>query len=263
MTEQNELRRLLLDYKLDRMQQPQRERLEERIFNDAEFSAMLEEAEYDLLDDYRAGRLSTNIRELVAQAFSPAELARTIRTPAQRVPRAAAIARRRGMFLPVFALSLSALLIAGVIFIARHAEVRSEAGRAESAAQAGDMATPPAAAGRHEEEPTLLLTAEVVRDGSAMHLRLAPAVRMVRVQWVVPAEASGSSFSLSVAAEHGVIRTTVESAGVSILDGQRVAEFSVPADVFRGLGDRYLLSVRSSGAAENPIREYRLTVARR
>ncbi len=263
MKDPKKLRELLLDYKLGHMKQQLRERFDERVFNEPEFSALLEEAEFDLLDDYHAGRLSVAERERVEQAFSSAERDRAIPIPAQRFAQAAAAPRRKGMFLPAFALSLSAFVIAGIFFITHHAAVRSSIGSAEGSAPSGRMAALPPSVDPRSEVASLLLTAEVVRGDSAMQLRLTPKIRTVRIQWVVPAETTGSLFSLRVVEAPGTTRAIVESVRVATLDGRRVAEFSIPANAFRGSGDRYLLSVRPEEPSAAALREYHLTVDRR
>ena len=69
-----DLRQLLLAYKLGELSPEDREQLDERIICDQEFSDQIAEAAYDLLDDYRAGRLARALRRRVEKAFSPAEL---------------------------------------------------------------------------------------------------------------------------------------------------------------------------------------------
>ena len=262
MKQRNNLRELLLDYKLGEMKQKHRDRFDERIFQDPEFSEMLEEAEFDLLDDYRAGRLSAAMKGRVERAFSPSELAGPPLSPAQSSPPPAPTPRRPGMLLPAFALTCSALIVAGILFVSHRDVLRSLAGSARRSNPASNLAVPSASVEPQAAVASLLLTDEVVRDGSALQLRLAPETRIVRMQWVVPAGTKGSAFALSVVAAPYLPCATVESSSVSTLDNQQVAEFTVPANIFCASGDRYLLSIRSAPAHAPTIRQYLLTVVR-
>ena len=69
-----DLRQLLLAYKLGELSPEDREQLDERIICDQDFSDQIAEAAYDVLDDYRAGRLARAERRRVEKAFSRAEL---------------------------------------------------------------------------------------------------------------------------------------------------------------------------------------------
>ncbi len=263
MDPQNRLRELLLDYKLGRMKQKHRDRFDERIFKDPEFSETLEEAEFDLLDDYRSGRLSAAMKKRVERAFSPSELAGLPLNPAQSSRQAVPAPRRPGILLPTFALACSALIVAGILFVSHRGLRRSLAGNAPASSPTRTLAVHHPAAKPQAAAATLLLTSEVVRDGSALQLRLAPATRTVRIQWVVPAGTTGSAFYLSVVAMPDNPCATAKSSGVSTLDNQQVAEFNLPADIFRRSGDRYLLSIHSTPAPVPAIREYPLTVVGR
>ena len=69
-----DLRQLLLAYKLGQLSPKDREELDERIICDQDFSDQIAEAAYDVVDDYRAGRLERAERRRVEKAFPRAEL---------------------------------------------------------------------------------------------------------------------------------------------------------------------------------------------
>ncbi len=263
MDPQKKLRELLLDYKLGQMKQKHRDRFDERIFQDPEFSARLEEAEFDLLDDYRAGRLSAALRKRVERAFSPSELKGPPLSPVQTSQKTVPAPRRPGMLLPTFALACSALIVAGIFFVSHRGVRRSLAGNVREAVPPPKQAIRSTSAQPQAGIASLLLTSEIVRDDSALQLTLPAAIHTVRIQWVVPAGTTGSAFALSIVAVPNIPCATVESTGVSTLDNRQVAQFFVPADLLRKSGDRYLLSIRSTREFAPAIRQYALTLVGR
>jgi hypothetical protein len=263
MDPQKKLRELLLDYKLGQMKQKHRDRFDERIFQDPEFSAALEDAEFDLLDDYRAGRLSAALRKRVERAFSPSELKGPPLSPVQTSQKTVPAPRRPGMLLPTFALACSALIVAGIFFVSHRGVRRSLAGNAQEAVPPPKQAVRSTSAQSQAGVASLLLTSEIVRDGSALQLPLPAAIQTVRIQWVVPAGTTGSRFVLSIVAVPNILCATIESTGISTLDNQPVAQFLVPADLLRKSGDRYLLAIRSTRELAPTIRQYALTIVGR
>lgn len=69
MNEADNPRSVLLAYLLGELPPGVRERLEERVLSDQDFSDQLQEAEYDLIDDYHAARLRHSERRRVEKAF--------------------------------------------------------------------------------------------------------------------------------------------------------------------------------------------------
>jgi hypothetical protein len=256
-----QFRELLLDYKLNRLSPAERESVEERMFREAEFSAQLEEAEYDLLDDYYHARLSPEDRARVEEAFSASERARALilRAPA---PVVRAPVRRAGFFsMPVLALSFGALVVVFALGLWLHGRQRSSPSVATNVPKLPEIATatPSASAPSPQTVATLLLTPEVTRDASALRLVLTPQTNGVRVQWVLPSETLGDKFELTVTTRSGasVVRANGE---VSVVEGQRLVEFSLPAAELHP-GEGYQFTV--SDTHHIAVREYRVTVARR
>jgi hypothetical protein len=256
-----QFRELLLDYKLNRLSPAERESVEERMFRETEFSAQLEEAEYDLLDDYRHARLSPEIRERVEEAFSASDRERALmlRAPA---PVVRMLVRRAGFFsMPVLALSFGALLVVFALGLWLHGRQWPSPSVATNAPKLPEIATttPPAAAPSPQSMATLLLTPEVTRDASELQLVLTPQTDGVRVQWVLPSETRGDKFELTVTTRSGasVVRADGEA---SVVEGQRLVEFSMPvAELHSGEGYQFTVS----DTRHTAVREYRVTVVRR
>jgi anti-sigma-K factor RskA len=260
MNEADHLRELLLGYKLGSLSEDERERMDERIFDEPGFSALLEEAEVDLLDDYRSGRLTAADRVRVEQAFSPAERAGvTMRAPEPTAP------RRRGLLLmPLLALSLAAAVILAVVFISdRRAGSPPSAGAAHQPTVTAKTSNPATGASPQDQEATLLLTPDVTRDDSSLRLALTPATSRVRVQWMVPAQTGGAAFSLTVSQASGAVLASANDTDIQVINGQRIAEFSVAPAVFRASSGDFLLTVRASAEPAKPLRQYRVTTERR
>ena len=76
MKDSADLREILLAYRLGKVSRRERQALDARIIGDGEWSDRLADVEYDLLDDYRGGRLTATDRNRVERAFLPGELTR-------------------------------------------------------------------------------------------------------------------------------------------------------------------------------------------
>jgi hypothetical protein len=258
MNEADHLRELLLGYKLGRLSEDERERVEERIFSEPEFSGMLEDAEYDLLDDYRSGRLTGGDRTRVELGFSPDEHARSMAIP---VNKSAAPRRRRQLLLPLFALSLAAAIVVAMVFIpVRRRGSPPSAGNPHQPAQTAKAPNPAVGASPQDQVATLLLTPDITRDDSTLQLELTPTTSRVRVQWMVPAQISGMAFSLSVSQASGPVLASENDMDIHVINGQRIAEFSVSPAVFRASSGEYLLTVRALADPAKPIRQYSVTI---
>ena len=256
-----QFRKLLLDYRLNRLSPAERESVEERMFREAEFSAQLEEAEYDLLDDYRRARLSPGDRARVEEAFSTSERARALVLPAP-VPAVRTPVRRAGFFsMPVLALSFGALLVVFALGLWQHERQQPSPAVVTNVPKLPEIATttPPVAAPSPQIMATLLLTPEVTRDASALQLVLAAQTAGVRVQWVLPSETRGDRFELRVTTRSGA-QVVSASGEASVVEGQRLVEFSLPAAEFHP-GEGYQFTV--SDTHHTAVREYRVAVVRR
>lgn len=138
MNESSDLRKLLLAYRLGELSRDEREALDERIIGDRELSDRLAEAEYDLLDDYRAGRLAVAERSCVKRGFLPSERTRMTLGAEPEAAVSPATHGGRSMWLAL-ATAAALLLVTGVVLFTTH--FRNSRGPA-SIAHSGAGASP-------------------------------------------------------------------------------------------------------------------------
>ncbi len=239
-----DLRQLLLAYKLGQLSPKDREELDERIICDQDFSDQIAEAAYDVVDDYRAGRLERAERRRVEKAFPRAELQggsdpgfELAKTPD----------RRRMRWFPI-AIASFACLSMGLLalFIDLHkaqapAPTSSATPSAEKPGTQPSSATRVAPSGVGSSTPTrgsnqllavLLLQSAVARGETSSVLELAPSTQVVRVQWVVPDGLTQRDFTLSVTREGGILKTVAQRRDLQKIGGSLEAEFDLPPGVF-------------------------------
>jgi hypothetical protein len=263
-------RDLLLAYKLDELSPEERQTVEERMLRDQEFSDSLEEAEYDLLDDYHAHRLAPEQSDRVRRAFPldllqqedfpyfPLSEVKTMPSPAPITDRPTAGRRGRGHWswvVAAIAASLVLAISAGRAF--RHfrptpgpnvvstalrglpmnasrpapMDAKTPAQETASTGQSGTHAHAPHAAAT---SAFLLLTPEVVRGGAEHSVQLPRGVRTLHVQWVVPRRVKGKGFVLRVVSGRSVRATAQQRGPLQYTKGGPVADFDVDASSLRG-----------------------------
>jgi anti-sigma factor RsiW len=280
MNESSNLRQLLLAYKLGELPSAERSELEERMVNDETFSDQLEEAEYDLIDDYRAHRLSTLERSRVEKAFSREQLMRALPAATPQLQRRSAaqpIQRQNTshstsawprLWLPMAATALVLLAATSWFVGSRHLRQHKDN---YAAATSGTAHFPAAPANNTASLHTLpnaaatavlLLGTEVTRGTPAAKLQLPPAVTTLRVQWMVPQQENETAFCLSVAKNGKVLKAVTQHGGLHDVGGSRVAEFLLAAqDIPRQKNDaRYLFIVSSAASRHEVIGEYPVAV---
>lgn len=272
-------RQLYLAYRLGELPPEERHSIEDRMLTDDEFSDRMQETEYDLLQDYRADRLNSSVRRQVERAFSRDELRQPLsfasRTGSHE---AAADSKRAHRFGPAFRFACAAaalLLIAitgWVIAARRHSGTESPAPAARNAPEppsspqnsdrtpAQTTSTSPQLPG---ETAVLLLAPTVTRGAAAARLELRPATRTVTVQWVVPPNLVGHTFSLSIQ-QNGNEIAQVPASNVQHIDGSDVENFSLPRTVFSTAEQhtRYAFLIRTSGPAPAMEAEFPVLVSR-
>lgn len=235
-------------------------------------SDQLEEAKYDLIDDYHAGRLGAGERRRVEAAFAPEQLShgsallplagRARRPPPRRMPTAGA---RSGWWLGYGLAACFALLVAvgWLLFREHRAATQPLVSTTPSATSPGNPAKSAIAntpAGQSEPDTTavLLLAPEVARGTAIVTLPLRPSTRTILAQWVVPPDISAKRFSLAVTSRGRTVVTTPQSGTLTRIDGSKVAEFHLDPATFRGNSVHYLFLVRADDApsevqAEIPV----------
>jgi hypothetical protein len=272
MNDSSDLRQLLLAYKLGELPTAERSELEERMFNDETFSDRLEEAEYDLIDDYRAHRLSTADRPRVEKSFSREQLMRALPPAASPLQPSSNFSLSTSAWprfrLPLAAAALVMLTATSWFLVSRHVRERES----NHVAVTHAPASPPAASG--DNTPTshtlpnsaatavLLLGPEITRGAPTVELQLSPAVTTLRVQWVVPPQESGAAFHLSVTKNGKVLKTVRQHGALQDVGGSRVAEFLLDApDMSRQKKDaHYLFVVSAAVSHRDVVGEYSVSV---
>jgi hypothetical protein len=268
-----DFRQLLLAYKLGELSPEDREQLDERIICDQDFSDQIAEAEYDVIDDYHAGRLESAQRRRVEKAFSRAEL-RSGSDRGLELSKAPAPATLR--WLPLGIASLACLSIGLlVLFIYLHkAQTPAPVAVTHSAEKPGSQpssAAPAAPSSPGSSKATqdsnrllavLLLQSTVTRGGTSSVLELAPSTQMVHVQWVVPDGVTTRAFTLSVTRRGVILKTIAERPTLQKIGGKLEAEFDLAPGVFaKSPKDaRFLFIVYTDDAPHTAVGEYPVIV---
>jgi hypothetical protein len=269
MKDLTDLRQLLLAYRLGELSPEDREQLDARIICDQVFSDQIAEAAYDVLDDYRAGRLAHAQRRRVEKAFSRAELQsgsdRWFESPKKPAP-----ARLRWFPLGIASLAcLSMGLLLLFIHLHKATAPVSATYSAEKPGPQPSSATPIASSGSstatHSSNQllaVLLLQPAVARGGTSSVLELNPSTQLVRVQWVVPDGVTARAFTLSVTREGVVLKTIAQRRNLHKIGGNLVAEFDLAPGVFAKSPEdaRFLFVVCTNDAPHTAVGEYPVIV---
>lgn len=278
MNDSSDLRQLLLAYKLGELPSAERSELEERMFNDEAFSDRLEEAEYDLIDDYRAHRLSTAERPRVEKAFSREQLmcalppATSPLQPSANVPLSTSAWPR--LRLPLAAAVLVLLAATSWFLVSRHVQERESNYVAATSGATHAPASPPVVPGNNTPSShtlpnpaataVLLLGPEITRGAPTIELQLSPAVTTLRVQWVVPPQQSGTTFCLSVTKNGKVLKTVTQHGSLQNVGGSHVAEFLLDApNIAKQQKDARYLFVVSTAVHHEVAGEYAVSVSQK
>jgi len=112
------------------------------------------------------------------------------------------------------------------------------------------------------ETAILLLAPAVTRGGASSQLELHPATRTVMVQWLVPPDLAGRTFSLSVQ-QNGKEVALVPASNGQHIGGSDVEEFSLPRKVFSAVGPHvhYVFLIHKSGIAPATEAEFAVRVS--
>jgi hypothetical protein len=271
-------RELYLAYRLGELSQAERDPIEDRMLRDSEFSDRMQEAEYDLLDDYRAGRLNSVVRLQVERAFNRDELTQPWTFALRRNGKHASVPSRPAPRFSLafrFACAVTALLliaVAGWVLAVRLHSVTvfpTQAARttpAPSSSPQGSSTSPTPTAGSSSHLPgetaVLLLAPAVTRGGPSSQLELHTATRTVMVQWLVPSDLAGYTFSLLVQ-QNGKEVALVPASNVQHIGGSDVEEFSLPRAAFSAVGPHvhYAFFIRKSGIAPATEAEFDVRVS--
>jgi hypothetical protein len=276
MKDFSDLRQLLLAYRLGELSPDDREELDVRVICDQDFSDRIAEAAYDLLDDYRAGRLARAQCRRVEKAFSQAEL-RSGLDRGREVPKTSAPARLR--WFPLGIATLACLSMGLLLFFIHlhkaQAPIPVAASHpAESPGPQHSPATPVAPSGSGSSTATqssnqllavLLLQSAVTRSGTSSVLELHPSTQVVRVQWVVPDGVTARAFTLSVTRDGVILKSAAQRRSLQKIGGNLEAEFDLASGIFAKSPEdaRFLLIVHTDDTPHNAVGEYPVIVRAR
>lgn len=279
MNEADNPRSVLLAYLLGELPPGVRERLEERVLSDQDFSDQLKEAEYDLIDDYRAARLRHSERRRVERAFPRERLIELSAPFTGRIENEGGAFKKSvrsrstqwfGARLPLAAAILAVVATASLSsYVYLHSRTSGPVAGPRTTAEPQN---PPSGKGAPQSQPgsladeraataTLVLYGDAVRGGISSTLELHAHTRAVMVQWVVPPGNSETAFQLSIVHDNSPV-IAVEQIGVQQMDGRRVVEFPLkPSDFAMRSSEAHDLFVIRTGAAGHAIRgEYSVLV---
>jgi hypothetical protein len=266
---------MLLQYALNELDEKRRDEIDGLLVTDPDFSAAMQEAEYDLLDAYAAGELSEQDRARVERALNPAgrfslEAPGHVIRPAAVIPIAATprpTPNRGWMYLVAMA---AALVLAAIVttswWHSRHIAQPSVAQQGGTPVQPSAPplpTTPPAATA--EVRPKVAMIANVLLPGAlrsqdALSLTLAQPVTMVRFVWPASSvQPSPGGYELQVVGDDGKesCRSFVNQHKADTLDF-RCDAAAIPS----GTSFVRVLALPSTPDAA-PLLEVTLTVARK
>jgi hypothetical protein len=221
-----EWREMLLQYRLDELDETQREEVDALLITDPEFSAAMQEAEYDLLDAYAARELSERDMLRVERAlqpagrFSPEAPGRVIRSPAspRAVVRSKPVPSRRWMYLlAIAAVLLVAVVVSATRWRSHPAPEQTIARSAQPAPQPSTASQPQPAAtvtGNKPVSPSTVATVLLpgaLRSQGALSLTIAGDVKTIRfVLPPSPDQPVAAAYQLQVVGDDGqpVCRST-------------------------------------------------------
>lgn len=266
---------LYLAYRLRELPPAERDAIDDRLLTDDEFSDRMQAAEYDLLDDYRANRLTADVRGRVERAFSREELRQSPFIPQTNVAQGAGLRRPAPRFSLAFRLTCAAAacVVAVIVswLIALHVRPDSSTQSAVSRAVAPSMPrdsgnsstrTVDSASHSTDETAVLLLAPAVTRGGASAQLELRPLTHSIKVQWLVPSHLAGCTFSLLIQ-RNGKNVAVVPASDVQHVGGADVEEFNLPRAVFSAAGThaRYIFLVRKYGATTATEAEFAVRIS--
>jgi len=273
-----ELREMLLQYRLHELDEVRREEIDARLIADPDFSAAMQEAEYDLLDAYAARELSETDRLRVERAlhpagrFSPEAAGHVIGSPraasSNVVPirpiSSTASAHPRWTLLWTVA---AVLAIGSVVVFSLDRTHRS--GPQQAVANLAPPAPAPAAAPAASQAPAPAAPspettfAEVIlpralRSKSSLALKIAPTVTTVRFLYA-GASAERTYYDLQLVGDDGSLHCRSRGIGTG---RNHIVQFSCPAAQIPS-GSSFLRVLALSATPDDaPLLEITVSVSR-
>jgi hypothetical protein len=263
MNDSPDMRQLLLAYVLQELSSEDRRIVDERLLAEQDFSDQLQEAEYDLIDDYHAG--------LLEAAFSPHRLAQSLSPTLQRgvVSPSSSTgqypSRSRWFLRWSLAAATLTICIACGWFLVLHLHTTQRP-------QTAQEAVPPTHSGQPsrshppegEATAVLLLASEVTRGPAGPTLELHPFTRVIEVEWLAPDERSPQSFALSVSVEGRILTKVKQDGPLKEVDGKRAAIFHLAPSVFtdNSADSHFLFMIGTDEVSQSVPAEFAVSVLR-
>lgn len=259
-------RALLLSYLLGELALDDREEIERKMLTDQEFSDEIQEAEYDLMEDYHHGRLTKDERSRAEAAFGRRQLVRRVRMNRMNRPAGAqGTSAGWGRRLSLVATAMLLVALSGW-FAASHLWRKPEQSRSLEQAPSnvpGAGVTSPEVTkhGIASSEKVVLLLSGVSRGVAGDTLRMHDATKDVLVQWVVPRSLRQNRFVLELQRGGETLTTVAQAGPLKSMDGSSIAEFHLPAARFRrGAPSHVLVLIREASGKGAVVEEFPVRV---
>jgi hypothetical protein len=275
--------RLLLRYLLEQLSPEERERIDEVLITDQEFSDSFAEARNEWLDAYVTGSLPPEWKKLVEQAL--------IDTPegASSLGVAAALHNQRTLMPPnvgrkfpsraVLAFFVPAL--AACMFLALWLRSGPSSGPARhglpgsgsppvaavkllpppTPVAPSDLTKAPALSAARHGTLALVMPSGILRGSDSVPLVLTTAIERVQVQWPLPPDETAPVYTL-LASRDGALTTKFPQRGaVRTIGTEKIATFVLPAAVLPD-GEYTFALVGNQTADGSPVAQFSVAVSR-
>jgi len=256
MTHSPNSRALLLAYLLNELSSEERLSVEERMLTDQNFSDELQEAEFDLIDEFHAGTLTPAEGRRVEAALPADRLEGPLGAKSRTQTRADGTIAHRSMraawprrfaFAGAAAAALTVLIWPLGRRLAR--SLPSQPGTLQASLPKTPVPSTRVASSDAQDSATavLLLTPDVSRGDHTPELRLLPSTQSVLVQWVLPAGTSSGPFMLTVNEGSTNVLTVHQGGSLRSIEGQRLAVFEVARSAWPNnpVSTHLLLTIRN------------------
>jgi hypothetical protein len=276
--------RLLLRYLLEQLSPEERERIDEALITDQEFSDSFAEARNDWVDAYVAGSLPPEWKKLVEQALidtpegaSSLRVAATLHSHRTLMP---PNVRRKFPSRAVLAFFVPAL--AACMFLALW--LRSGPSSAPARHGLPGSGSPPVAAVKRLPPPipvapsdltkaptlgaarhgtlALVMPAGTLRGSDSVPLQLTATIERVQVQWPLPPDETAPGYTL-LASRDGAPATKLPQHGaVRTIGNEKIATFVLPVAVLPD-GEYTFALYGNQSADGSPVAQFSVAVSRR
>jgi hypothetical protein len=250
MQSPSKTQRLLLRYLAGQMSAEERERIDEALITDQEFSDSFAEAKNDWLDAYASGALSPEWKQQVEQTMlNTAEGAASLQVATALNQNRSAMPRKfpSRAALTVFVPALAACLVLAFYLRSnltsrpqpQHLPAPESSPLASVKPLAPSVSAPapthtpssdktPVPSGPRHGILALVMPAMTLRGNDSVALPLTPGIEKVQVQWPVPKTETAELYLLVVSRDAATSKEFAQRGAIKTIGGERVATFSIP-----------------------------------